>query len=522
MPFNVINAGDRGLASIVMENFRHAGRMNWSSHYGLDNVGNYKLQDLGDSGHPWKNLYLADGAQIFVGGTPFAGGGGGGDGFPMDFTIIADTLNKAVNLNIRAADIVRPMIARYNIQWGDGSDEDVDIDAGSVGLVTHTYDEMGIYNAHIGRPTYRLNLDMVVYGFVIDESNPNPQTSITYTDGAVGMDPANVSPAAKAAWDATPIFNQIRPCMFKNGAVNYYLNPNDFTKKADGSAADISSGNDGDVMIEVPKLGLSITKNANAVVVKLTNEPNNPNFKYYAHTRNAEGDRDYLYIGAYKASVTGTNLYSLSGKQPTVNTTINTFRTYARNRGVGYDQITFYARTLLQALFLLKYKNLDAQTALGQGISSGSARPTGGTNTYGMDWGSTSTTTNVKFAGVEDLWGNVWEFIEGIYINSGQVTTAFNGFNDNGSGYTNRGVSLPGMSQSWITKVAGSAGVGFVPTAVGGSASTYYTDGGWSGSTTPYAGGSYGNGSLAGLFAWGSDVGAGVSSAHFGARLMFL
>ena len=56
------------------------------------------------------------------------------------------------------------------------------------------------------------------------------------------------------------IFNKIKPCLFKNGAVVGYLNPDNFAQFADGTAADITSGNNGDVMIEIPKTGYKISK----------------------------------------------------------------------------------------------------------------------------------------------------------------------------------------------------------------------------------------------------------------------
>ena len=97
-----------------------------------------------------------------------------------------------------------------------------------------------------------------------------------------------------------PIFKDIKPCVLKNGVVQYYLNPADLSKKADGTASDITSGNDGDVMIEIPKTGFKITTVGNTLTIKVTANPNDTaNFKYYAHTRAAEGDRSKLYIGAY-------------------------------------------------------------------------------------------------------------------------------------------------------------------------------------------------------------------------------
>ena len=62
-------------------------------------------------------------------------------------------------------------------------------------------------------------------------------------------------------------------------------------------------------------------------------------------------------------------------------------------------------------MFILKYKNLNCQTALGRGYvdktSSGSTVQTGLTNTKGFNYGLTtsgtdSTNNRVKFLGIED------------------------------------------------------------------------------------------------------------------------
>ena len=84
------------------------------------------------------------------------------------------------------------------------------------------------------------NIELVqayqTYGVSIDLSNSNPETAVTYTDDAVGM------VAGSPDWYKMSIFNKIKPCLFKNGAVVGYLNPDNFAQYADGSAADISSG----------------------------------------------------------------------------------------------------------------------------------------------------------------------------------------------------------------------------------------------------------------------------------------
>ena len=94
----------------------------------------------------------------------------------------------------------------------------------------------------------------VTYGVSIDLTNSNPETAVTYTDDAVGM------VAGSTDWYKMRIFKDIKPCLFKNGSVVGYLNPDNFAQFEDGTKADITSGNAGDVMIEIPKIGYKISK----------------------------------------------------------------------------------------------------------------------------------------------------------------------------------------------------------------------------------------------------------------------
>lgn len=49
-----------------------------------------------------------------------------------------------------------------------------------------------------------------------------------------------------------PIQSEYKGCLVKNGVVNYYLDPNDWSKKADGTPS-VLDGTDGDVMVHIPK-----------------------------------------------------------------------------------------------------------------------------------------------------------------------------------------------------------------------------------------------------------------------------
>lgn len=383
------------------------------------------------------------------------------------------------------------------------------------------YNDLGAANKNTANRLSAAPQPFKIFGVRIDLTNSNPASAVTYTDDAVGMT------AGSSAWDSMVIFKDIKPCVLKNGVVQYYLNPNDFTKKADGSAADITSGNDGDVMIEIPKTGFSITtENDQFVDVKVTNIPNNAAFKYYAHTRSAEGDRSKLYIGAYLGWNSGGKLRSLSGKTPTGSQTIGTFRNQAQANGAGYDIVSFYPLTLLQCLFLIKYKNRDSQTALGRGFVDGNSASvaTGGTNTKGIDFGETTGKQQMCFLNIEDMWGNLRWFIDGFFPDSSRnMLTAFTGFNNTGSGYTNRGQGATANISNSMSKPQGTTEAGFVAKEVSGSATTHFTDFAvLNANSLPCFGGSWTSGDSAGVFSLIVGSAASYSASNYGARLMYL
>jgi len=352
-----------------------------------------------------------------------------------------------------------------------------------------------------------------IYGVQIDLTNPNPETACVYTDDAVGMTPGT-------AWDDIPLFKRIRPCVFKNGIVQYYLDPNDLTKKIDGTDADITSGNDGDVMVEIPKIGYLIETTGNILIVKITDNPNNPNFKYYAHTRETEGDRDYLYVGAYLGYVSDSKLRSLSGKEPTGSQTLDTMRTYAKANGAGYDLLFFYPLTLLQCLYLIKYKNRDSQSALGRGYAEHTNRGiTGQTNTKGIDFGESTGHLKMCFLNIEDLWGCLETYIDGVRLNlSREIQTSYNGSN-----YISRGIAASSDISGYMSKPHGTSEIGFIAAECSGSATTHFAD--YASSTSNRSaifGGFWGEGDKCGMFSLKINYYSSNAYTFYGARLMYL
>ena len=359
---------------------------------------------------------------------------------------------------------------------------------------------------------------------VVDNANSDPETSCTYDDDAKTMLPGS------SDWDD---FFNIKPCLLKDGEVNYYLDPDDFTKKVDGTAADITSGADGDVMIEFPRMGLRISKVGNVVTTKITNSPNNPEFYYYAHTKGNE-NKDFFYIGAYKGYVNeSNNLRSLSGKVITASKKIGSFRTEANNNGDGYGITAFFQLTLIQAMFQLKYKNLNSQSAVGNGYGKGksAAIPTGGSESYGMAMenciGTEKTDWNhhVKCFGIEDLWLNIYEFIDGVATDANfNILTTTSDFENISTTYEHLSSSgFTANSSGYVSEVQGKSDTGYLPAAFNAGSTTYYCDTAiLYSSQLGFFGGTWGYGPGAGLFLLYLSLFASSARPDIAARLMFL
>lgn len=356
----------------------------------------------------------------------------------------------------------------------------------------------------------------------IDQKNSNPLTCCTYADDAVGMTKGS------SEWD--DIFGY-KPCIMKNGAVVGYLNPNDFTKYVDGSSAPITNSSY-DVMIEFPRMGLNISTDSNDVItISLTNDTSSSEFGYLAHKR-GNVQKDYFYLGAYDAtdrieSAIGSN----SDWYPIANITISSFIDRAQNKikgSKGYEIMGFYQWTYIQALYIMKYGNLNSQQTLGKGYVGGStSQRTGYTDKLGMCYGDpNSGTDRVKLFGLEDLWGNIYQFICGLYSdNSRNLLTTTDNFGTN----TTTSVweySVPSNvddSSGYISKVQGTQNGGFVSKQFNGSTTTYFSDLGSLGAGRfPAVGGGWRAGDGAGVFFCNVNNSASAISSGIGSRLMYL
>lgn len=301
----------------------------------------------------------------------------------------------------------------------------------------------------------------------IDTTNSAPAGSVIYEDDAAGMTPKSIE------WDE---WFGIYPCLLKDGVEVGKLNPNDFNQFEDGSSADIKTGESGDVMICFPRRGLKIANVGDILEIRMTDNPDDPNFSYYAHEK--DGTRkDKFYLGVYKAQVKNSVLCSISGVIPTVSQTIDTFRNSAHLKGIGYEQNAFYQTTYRQAMGIMKYKTLNFGFAVGNGVNAGTVPiRTGSADDKGMNYGVTNNiNTTVKIFGIEDFFGDIYEYIDGITItSSGDIKTTTDLSKSRGEYPIDSG-KYSNAANGYLKKVMGETTNGFIPKEVGASSTTYFS-----------------------------------------------
>lgn len=370
----------------------------------------------------------------------------------------------------------------------------------------------------------------VTYGVKIDLANSNPETSVTYTDDAVGFEKSYMDftndTFVYGSWQDKFPFNQVRPCLFKDGAVVKYLNPNDYTKDINGNDA-VITGADGDVMIEIPKVYYRLHKDENYQYIQISDTAQE-GFCCLAHTYKGV-EKDKVYIGAYQAYYDGTKARSVSGVSATGSVSMNTWRTYCQNQGAGYEQFYWHLLVLLETLFVIQFKNLNSQAALGYGWCNSSSFSTGGgLDKKGMNYCASATTNaQLKFLGIEDFYGSRRTWIDGTYTSGtklkiADVTSSDMAYNGSGTNYIEAGDTGISNNSGYVKAILGSNLGGFAPTTLGGSSSTYYSDYAYfcSGSVLSF-GGARGNTTLAGAFYLDFNASVSHTASHIGGRLAF-
>lgn len=278
------------------------------------------------------------------------------------------------------------------------------------------------------------------------------------------------------------------------------------------------------------------------------------------HWRNGK-EVNEVFLGAYKASCydvsegaynltdapnidftpgTGDKMASIAGAKPISghenNLTLPNARILAQNRGPGWGLVDFISASAIQMLMLVELGHFDAQTKIGRGIvdkSSGTgneAEITGQTSALGNQSGQASGNlhNSVSYRGLEDWWGNIWEWTDGINIQAdNKPWIADHGFQSDlfAAPYASMGVTLPNVNgYASDIHVTPEHDYCFLPSEAGASATTklcdYYFQS--TGNRAAPRGGDWSTGSYAGPFCWYLSRASYSRTRIIGARLLYV
>ena len=324
------------------------------------------------------------------------------------------------------------------------------------------------------------------------------------------------------------IQTQMKRCVLNaNGTVKYFLDPNDSTKKADGTTA-IIDGTDGNVMVQIPKFWYKY-EFAEGKHKWLISDGEQPGFEVHPAFDREGTIRDFRYYPAYQGFTLSGKLISGSGRVPTANKTRAVFRTEAAANGTGWSQIDWNLLIAVQLLYLTEYADFDTQAMLGQGITSGSTYTsvTGSSNSLG-NASSPSTNTSTQFMsyrGIENWYGQIYKFIDGVnvkeieyFVNKKPSTYADDVFTGD---YVTTGITMASTT-GYVKNIVQNKN-GFISSDATGTDSTYIPDRQTqgSGNRIVYFGGHAGSGLFAGGFSVSGDGAASYAAASISSAVSY-
>lgn len=324
------------------------------------------------------------------------------------------------------------------------------------------------------------------YGIRIDKNDSNPDTRCEYILDAVGMKPARMNYSTSAfdigSWSDVFFVKENYPCMLKfDGKEAYKLNPNDYSKRIDGTPSDVSNEEfAGNAMSAIPLIWVSQYETENYEFMIVCDIKYDDSYQAFLHTREDGSIADVFYERMFEGYFDGTRIRSLSGQTPTANQDGMTEITRARANGILWYTGTFAAWNMFEILLKIMSKTEDCQTAFGRGYcTSDTYLSTGQLNDKGAFFGYKDDIHAVKTFHCENWWGNYWERRAGLLCLKGKlVVKAIPPYNTTGVGYEDTGILYEDGAGGFVSKTLMTNKGRFVKECKG-SASTYTCDCNW-------------------------------------------
>lgn len=325
-----------------------------------------------------------------------------------------------------------------------------------------------------------------------------------------------------------------------DAALISYCNEENSANWPDGSAIDIDLSRKENGMVYFPKYYHKTVERSPGI--------------WRTYISEQQIDRDYveepeMLLSTFEAYTnTDGTLMSVWGVTSTASQTMATFVSQAKSNGPLWSIGDYRSHATIARMFCAYYKTTNISTSNSAIPCSGGTKRynygvTGATITLGNRDGKKATTNDTSyystnFLGLEDCYYSKWEFVQGINILKGKYVVYDGGsFPDKdvaeleAAGATNIRVvgyepnpAATAAYNGWIKAVAQGKYGDVVPTAHGGSETTYYSDCSWfnpTGNKIFLRSGTSDNGSRCGVFVANASNASSGSWTSIGARLAF-
>jgi len=338
--------------------------------------------------------------------------------------------------------------------------------------------------------------------------------------------------------------NKFKRCIAKpygdDAALISYCNEENSANWPDGSAIDIDLSRKENRMVYFPKYYHKTVERSPGI--------------WRTYISEQQIDSDYIeepemLLSTFEAYTnTDGTLMSVWGVVSTASQTMATFISQAKSNGPLWSIGDYRSHATIARMFCAYYKTTNISTSNSAIPCSGGTKRynygvTGATITLGNRDGKKATTNDTSyystnFLGLEDCYYSKWEFVQGINLLKGKYVVydggsfpdkdvaeleAAGATNIRVVGYEPNPAATAGYN-GWTKAVAQGKYGDVVPTAHGGSETTYYSDYSWfnpTGNRIFLRSGRSDFGSRCGVFVAAADYASSASWAYVGARLAF-
>lgn len=419
--------------------------------------------------------------------------------------------------------------------------DSIDIDLSS--LATQTNEPEGGSETICGKGGIKLDLKTNTFKYYYDPNFNEENLAYWYENNE------NASSTTCATGGNRNVIESLRSkfkrCIAKpygdDAALISYLNETDSNKWPDGSSMTYSVTRKENAMVYFPKYYHKTIKRSPGI--------------WRTYISEQQIDSDYIeeperLVGTYEAYKFADYgwLTSQGGVESTHSQTIATFVTQAKVNGSMWGIQDYRIHATIARMFCAYYKTTNISTSNSSIPCSGGTKrynygKTGGTDSLGNKDGKLAVKDDAgyystNFLGIEDCYYSKWEFVQGINILKGKYVVYDGGsFQDKdvaeleAAGATNIRVvgyePNPAATEGyngWTKAVAQGKYGDVVPTAHGGSETTYYSDYSWfnpTGNRIFLRSGGSDHGSRCGVFMANAYYASSASWTTIGARLAF-